>query len=414
MRLAAALVLLVAAPAHADPETEVDLDLRPDDAAAFADAGFSTGATALTEDDTAGVADATVSMGAHLEGGAEWRYRNSSSYVRGQADAGVYVASDGAGLTFAQDAEVRPYALEFLQFTFADRLAFDAAPKLGDRPDRWRRRYRTAGFDVDLVGAQFIGKHVGAQFMRVDNGFAWEEQQDGADTVKRFVSTADWSPFAFTLRRDGEEVGRLDPIVLEAIAIDGAYDGVVMTELWPRLTNLEVGPVSIDAAYGRASTGWQQISVDDEVVSTITSAELPVIRTPAWRARLGLHGKVEASAGIERNLHLTADAALVLEERASAEVRTTFGDTEVSATGFAARSKAWTSPDDSQRYVTGGGGVSIATPVRDLWTLTGNAEVARSFYASLQGERGLHVDTAVKLDLGLRREIRNWLPRGKR
>ncbi len=402
------LALLFTTPALAEDEAvELDLELAP--SVALATAG-------VTLDSTVSQADASASAGAWIDGNAEWRYRNSYAFARGQAAASLRAGSDGAGLTFAQDAQLRPWAFEVFQFTFSDRVAFDVAPKLSERPDRWRRRYRAAGFDVDLIGLQWIGKHFGAQLMRVDNGFHWEEQRDGDALVKRFVSTADWSPFALSLRQDGEEIGKLDLIALEAIAIDGAYQGVVMTQFYPRLSDVQVGPLWFDAAYGDTATGWQTISVNEEVVSVITSDELPVIKTPAWRARLGVRGVVDASAGVERNLHLTADAALVLEERASADVAATIRGVDVSVTGFAARSRIWTSPDDSTPYVTGGAGVAFAMPMRHLpgdgWQMTGAAEVARSFYASLDDDRGLSVDTATRIDLGLRREIRNWVPRG--
>lgn len=359
-----------------------------------------------------------LAAGASLDGDAAYGYRaesggETSSYITGDAVATARVDRDGPGATFEQEAEARPYGFELFQLTFADRLGFDVAPKLSDPPDRWRRRYRHAGFDVDAICGQYLGKHFGAQIIRVDNGFDWEEQRDGTDLVHRYIETSDWAPFSFTRRSGGEEVGRLDPIALEAKAIDGASDGVVMTTFAPRLSHVVLGPVWLDAAYGYAATGWTQTSVNDQVVSTITSANLPAIHTPAWRGRLGWSGQyVEASAGAERNLHLTADSALVLEERASGDLHVVVAGTDVQASGFAARSQIWTSPTDSRRFVTGGGSLALDRLVRDGWHVAGSAEVARTFYAAIDQGRALEVDTAVRVNVGLRKQLRNWVPRG--
>lgn len=143
MRLATVLLVLCSTtPALAeDEEVELELDFAP--SVALATAG-------VTLDSTVSQADASASAGAWIDGNAEWRYRNSYAFARGQAAASLRAGSDGAGLTFAQDAQLRPYAFEVFQFTFSDRVAFDVAPKLSERPDRWRRRYRAAGFDVPL------------------------------------------------------------------------------------------------------------------------------------------------------------------------------------------------------------------------------------------------------------------------
>lgn len=409
MRLAACLLLGLTTPALADAEDDLDqleVDLTPDVAAASAAVDLTTSGTAA-----GGAAAAGVTAGASIEGNAEWHYLHSYSFARGHAAAAAYVATDGPGVTIDEEAELRPWAFYVFQLELAQRLALDVAPKLSDRPDRWRRRYSSAGFDLDVIGLNYFGERFGAQLIRVDNGFDWDWQTDGADEMRRFRNTADWSPISFTRRAGDEEVGRIDLIALEAHAIDGAHDGVVLTEFYPRLTDVQLGPVWFDAGYGRTSTGWQEISVDGEVVSTITSAELPVIRTPAWRLRLGVHGDVEASAGVERDMHLTADSALVLEERASADVATTVRDTAVSVRGFAARSRIWTSPDDPTDHVTGGGALALVLPPRHGWQLTGSAEIARTFYASIEGDRGLRVDDAVRVDVGLRRELRTWTPR---
>jgi hypothetical protein len=364
---------------------------------------------------TAGVAiDVGRSVGGWLDAEAVSRYWDDrTSYVRSHVEAGVRLDGGGPGVSAAQDAEARPWNAELFQLTLRERLAFDVAPRLSDRPDRWRRRYRGAGFDVDMIGLQGMFRHWGVQLIRVDNGWDWEAQLDGGETVRRRMETSDWSPISITRRSHGEEVGRVDLIALEATAIDGAEDGVVMTTFNPRFSNVRIGPVWFDAAYGHAATGWTQTSIDGEVVSRITSDDLPAIHTPAYRYRIGVDtDAVRASAGVERNLHLTADSALVLETRASADLAVTVRDAEVRATGFAARSRIWTAKDAFADHATGGGSLAVDVPVRDLWRVTGAAEVARTFYATVERERALRVDTAVKVDLGLRRTIRNWVPRG--
>ena len=339
-------------------------------------------------------------------------YRNSSSFARGTAAAAVRVGTDGPGVAFQQEAHVRPYAFELFQFELGDRIAIEQAPKLSDRPDRWRRRYDEGELDVDVIFAQWIGEHWGVQFCRCDNGFGSATQHDGDAADQHSLQTADWAPLAITRRRDGEEVARLDPMALEARGIGGDHSGVVLTTWVPRLSGLVLGPVHLDLAVGEAATGWEQATVDDQVVSTITSNDLPVMHVPAARAHVrATLGRFDASAGFDRGMYLGQDAQLVVEERGTASLGTAFGSTTVTASGFAAHSVIWTSPTESSEHVSGGGLFAVGLELPDRWQLVNQAQLARTFYATVDGDRMPRVDTAFRLDLGLHREIANWVPR---
>jgi hypothetical protein len=389
-----------------------DLAHAGDDLEASAHAGVDLGATATRAGDAGGGSTGDVAIGGSIDGSAELPYRNSSSYIRGTATAALRAGSDGPGLTLSEQARTRPYALELFQFEFAERLALDLVPRLSDRPDRWRRRYSDAGFDVDVIGVQYIGARWGAQLIRVDNGFDWERQHDGDASERRFVQTADWSPLSITRRAHGVEIGRLDLIALEARAIGGTHSGAVLTTFAPRISGLRLGPVTVDAGIGHAATGSAQLSVDNKVVSTITSDQLPTTKIPAFRLRAATTlGRFDATAGIERGMYLAMDAALVVEERATATLATELAGADVTATGFAAHSVIWTSKTDSTEHVTGGGSVAVAMGLPDRWRLVNQAELARTFYASTEGDRTPRVDTALRLDVGLHRELKNWIPR---
>ena len=389
------IVAALAGPAHADTAARANLDVAAE----------------------GGTHEAQAAVGGSVEAESIVRYAtitggSSSSFAHGTASAMLRAGTDGPGLTFRQEAHARPYAFEAVQIELADRLALDVAPKLSDRPDRWRRRYTDAGFDFDVIGAQWLGAHVGVQFIRCANGFDVETQHDGGATARRAIETADWAPLSITRRRDGEETARLDPIVMEGHAIGGAHSGVVLTTFYPRITGIPLGIGHLDLAFGHAETGWTQTSVNGQVVSTITSAQLPALRVPAARARLTTAlGRFAAAASVERGMYLSMDAALVVEERATATLATTIDGANVTASGFAAHSVIWTSKTASTEHVTGGGALALDLGLADRWRLAGQAELARTFYASLDGDRVPRVDTALRFDVGLHREIKNWVPR---
>jgi hypothetical protein len=349
-------------------------------------------------------------VGLWFDGDAVRRYRRSSSYARGSGQLVSGGASDGPRLSVTQEARVRPWGFEVMQLEVGEQLALDARPSLAERPDRWRRAYRGAGVDVEVIGMQWFGRRLGAQFLRIGEAWRWEQQRDDATgaTVARYETRSDWAPFSFTQRRDDEELGRLDPIVMEGVAIDGpdADDGVVITTWYPRLTGLRLGGFELDAAYGRAAVGWMTQSVNGESRS-IGSDDLPALAVPAYRGRVAYHGDLgdrataSVGAGIERGMHLTADAALVVEDRASGELGVTTRRAAVRATGFAARSDVWTSPTDVTRYLTGGGGVAAQVALRGPWRLAAEAEVARSFYATLTGDRGLRAELGARVHVGV-------------
>lgn len=368
-------------------------------------------------------------IGVTAAGAASTRYATctggeSSSVITGEAKAAIVADRGGPDVTVEQEAHARPYAFEVFQFELGDRLALDVEPELADRPDRWRRRYSEAGFDVELIGAQSIGRTRGWQLLRTRDGFDWERQRDGGSAAHRFVQTADWTIVSATWRDHGEEVSRLDPVALEAKAIGGNHSGAVLTTFYPRITGIPIGPMRLDAAVGRAETGWSQISagssnLDLQFGSDATPPraapahhEFPSLRVFAGRARASAKlGRIDASAGVERGMYLTMDSALAVEERATATLATTVDDVRVTASGFAAHSVIWRSKTASSEHETGGGALGVDVGLPDRWRLGGQAELARTFYATLDADRAPSVDTALRVDVGLHHQIANWVPR---
>jgi hypothetical protein len=409
-------VVTASGSAHADNAEQEPWEIISslDDLHLFAAATTSVdlGASAIdarSSDDAASSHRAESALAATIDASVTLPYRNSSSFARTSATAAVRYGTDGPGVSFEQHGKLRPWSFELFEIATGDRLALDVAPKLSDRPDRWRRRYNATGFDADVIFLQYIGKRFGVQFCRCDNTFDTEIQLDGDMRERRLVETSDWSPITVTLRRDGEEVGRVDFIDMDARGINGEHSGVVINTWYPRIRNLELGPIALDFAYGRSATGWSQLSVDGQVVSTITSDQLPTLSIPA--AQLHVTAKLgtwTGSAGVARGMYLAQDARLVVEDRATATFATKLGETSLTASAFAARSDIWTSKTDVSRHVTGGTALGAQYPLADGWALVGNAEVARTFYASLEGDLLPRVDTAVRVDLGIHRELGNW------
>jgi hypothetical protein len=406
--------LALAQPALTEPATVAPAPVATQQAAAatgFDLAGWSTG-NQVMDGETATATE--LSAAAWYEASASWHYRKGlSSRADSRGAAALRLSSGEPGVSLEHQLFVRPYEFEVFQLELGNQLGVELRPALSQRPDLWRRRYSREAFQVGLVGVQYLGARVGAQLMIIEEGFAWEWQHDAADGAsgRRFSTTSDWSPLAITHRKDGALDGKFDLIALEAIAIDAARDGVVMETLFARFTDVPVGPLPLhfDAAYGRGATGWSQISVDGEVVSDIGSEDLPVIDAPVGRLRLRTAiGGVEAEVAAERHLYLTFDTALALEERATARLSLPAWRGQLTGTGFAAHTELWSSPVDSEDFVTGGGSLALAYPLPDAWQLAASAEVAQSFYATIDADRALHAELAARIDVTLRRELRSW------
>ncbi|GEM_PF-4888183 len=406
--LLANLVFMVPSLVHADSSARADLEV---DAAGVEDqAGDSQASAAIGGSVTASASSIyTPFLGENLDRnpGTSSSFATTTARVMARADN-----TDGPGLTLQQEAHARPWAFELFQLELADRLALDVAPTLAARPDRWRRRYSSAGFDLDVIAMQYIGKRWGAQFMRLGNGVDHEVQHDGDASMDRVIETSDWSPISFTLRHGTEETARLDPIVMEGHAIGGDHSGAVVTVFYPRVTGIPLASLKLDLAYGEAVTADTTTSVNGHVVSTITSEQLPNLHVAAGRVRLsGSIRGFDASAGLERGMYLSMDAALVVEERATASLATTIDGARLTATGFGAHSVIWTSPTASTEHVTGGGAIALDIGLADHWRLSNQAQLARTFYASLDGGRLPQVDTALRFDVALHRTIANWVPK---
>jgi hypothetical protein len=394
----------------ADRRTEHSLQTAPAMRTVLGTAILMVTATLQAHAGVSGQGEASVGASAGAEAIA--RYWNSSSFVRVTGEVEGRLGTDGAGLTLRQEGHARPYASALLEVLLADRLGFDVAPALADRPDRWRRRYATAGFDVEVIGINAFTRHWGLQFIRVGNGFDWERQHDAASDARRYIQSADWSPVTFVRRADGEEIARLDPIVLEGRAIASDHSGVVLTTFYPRVTGIPLGSARLDVAYGQAETGWSSTSVNGRPPTVITSDQLPNKRVPAARVKLAVPvGDIDVTATGERGMYLGQDATLVVEERATLSLATHVRTLPVRASGFAAHSVIWTSKTDSTEHVTGGISLALDVPLRDHWNLTNTAELARTFYATLDGDRAPRDELGFRVDVGLRKQIPNWVPR---
>ena len=101
---------------------------------------------------------------------------------------------------------------------------------------------------------------------------------------------------------------------------------------------------------------------------------------------------IEAS----RALYLTYDMELALEERLTGRIDRRGSTNTVALETFAARTHLWLDRDTAQSALTGGASASWNRRLGEHLDLDMSVEVARSFYASLDGDVTPRAELAVR------------------
>jgi hypothetical protein len=409
-----AFARIAAAEPPGETQREVAVILSQDPAVTTDRGRLELDATTIAEhplgaSSSTGFADASI--GASIELMRESTIGDLRSYASTGGSAALRGGSDGVGATIQQHAESQPYVGPMFPIEVSERAAWDVAPSLTDRRDRWRRRYLGAGFGFGIVGLTGMGEHWGAELVRLETTFDWERQHDGDAIAHRFVQTADLGWLAILKRHDNRLVTRWEPLAIEARGISSGQSGAIVTGWLLRVRDEPFAGGKLDVMYGPSGPGEMGVSIDQTRVSYITSTDLPQINIMAWRAQwsgsmAGLHTDLRA----EHSMYLGMDSTLVVEDRGSIAARIPFDHTQLSFGGFAARSDVWTSQTTTAKYVTGGASLGLDFDLPDQWKLTNQAEVARTFYASLEGDRVPQPDAALRIDVGLHKQLRNWVP----
>lgn len=174
-------------------------------------------------------------------------------------------------------------------------------------------------------------------------------------------------------------------------------------ELVPlRLAGVRLGTPAVvldaEAGWGQATLGMSSNPANptDLMATTIT-----LRRVDAMTGRLAVRGGNRAltgGVGFARTLYPTVSDEVALEDRLSASVdvpldgaRATLG-----VRLFGARTMVWAETGPVATDLTGGGAVEAGLDLGHSLRFTGSAEIARSFYANLDG------DLAPRSELGVR------------
>jgi len=322
----------------------------------------------------------------------------TGSAVRVQSEPGL------SGYGIDHWAHVRPWEVGLFRFDFEHQLVVNGRPQLSRRPDLWRRGFTTEHIGFDVVGMHWRGRQWGFEFMHIIEGFDFTWQRE-SDAGLRFSTISDWTVFGMTQHHGRESVGRIEALVLEGEAVDDARDAAVINLLFARVSDLRIGPVRLEGAVGSGSTGSASGSFGDSSFQVDTE-DLPAGFSWVGRAGIGLGaGDVELFARASRSLFLTYDVNLAREERVSTDVSVPLAGGTLRLQGFAARTALWTTATSRSTELTGGGAARYLRPLRRGWTVDVEGEAARSFFATLGGDRTPMVARATRFEVGLRKDF---------
>ncbi len=331
--------------------------------------------------------------------------------VDSDADLRLSAGGDADGLSLSHGTRARLIQLSapgshdmLLPFDVRYQLDRNVRPELSSRLGLLRRTYSRAGYGWTVAAGELYGWR--ALEMGMDVARMSQDTGDGVvhHTEYDFALTF----FTYTRHRDdGSPELQLDLIAASgpAVAVNDGPDASVGRIDFVAARNVPlVAGLYADASVGVTGTGSfsTSTSVNGHVVSstTVMTEDLPLMSTPAASARLfGSFGGVTVSVGAARTLSLTSDVHLVLENRATGELSFAGRHNQLALTGFAAQTELWTDKTTSQRSVTGGGAAAWTRDVGHELSLTGRVELARSFYAVLDGDPTPRPETAARASL---------------
>ncbi len=261
------------------------------------------------------------------------------------------------------------------------RFDFEARAALG------RRR--------DLPAARYTGEHVAMEVVLLGDAdprsggalmpFTYEvdlvrspDAEAETATLHRFRASVFrwWTQRAPELPQHVRSVLVIDSQVHD-LDRDALADTIVA---WAEEGRPLAGPLYLDYRIGFATNTGQTTISDQSFVEQRHPEVTALVADGGLRL---LRGPATAALRYDRSLNLSFDSLLVLEDRATARTAWSRGGHALAGEAFAARTLLW-SDQDRRRAVTGGGAARWETALRGF-EVNGTVEMARSFYARLEG-----------------------------
>ncbi len=283
-----------------------------------------------------------------------------------------------------------------------------ARPALDARRDVGRDLFAGAGAGFQLGLAAQTGDRVrGAMYMNIAGTL--QAQTD----AQRATFTLDLDVYYSCRLRPDARSRCLHVLDTYSTGVSGKTQAVVTNAYFARWTGLDLGRAWGDIGIG-AITNMTKLSIESngEPVQTVQTEDLPRIEALAWNAGLAtLVGPVEVEARSQRTGYVSLDGDMSIEDRATVTAALPLAEhTKLSASGFAAYTRWWTSKTDPGSHAsTGGGELSLDTKLHDF-DVHASAGVARSFYAVLDGGAADRPALGFRSAVDVRHSIKNWVP----
>lgn len=332
----------------------------------------------------------SVTVGSSVETAGGYDSGPDHGYqARASASAGLRAGTD-------TDATASLEGAADIGYAFADRFValsgVYANASLGNRPGLASRR--------DVARETFASTGIGFRLTPM-----WEERGDLRVTWLRFGfgGSMFWQATGTRASITGELEGYmrcrvradrsarcLHVLDLDMVGNSGGQEIFVMNGDLVRVSGLGVKNLHVELGV-RAISNQGSISVTDEGEeptpgNTVTTEDLPVISELGPVAAItALAGPARVELRAERTGYASLEGDMTIEDRASVTTSLALGRTTLTAGGFAARTRWWTSKmDPGSADVTGGGELGLATRV-SRFDLKASVGLARSFYPVLDG-----------------------------
>ncbi|MCE9577500.1 MAG: hypothetical protein K8W52_30405 [Deltaproteobacteria bacterium] len=327
--------------------------------------------------------------------------------VRGRAgsDAPLGLATWAqVGYRWLPDAQGR--GMGVFPVTFSHDGVIGALPGLGARRDGVRGAYAREQLGAEFVGFQGFWPGHRADYLRMGFGSAWSTSQDGV-VHHQTGAHAEGGAICW-LRAAPAPEACLRFFEMDMLGVEGGSSAAIGEFAPARVTGIPVGGgVYLDATGGGAFLGTMTISSSNQPTHTIVTEDLPEMAVGTYDLRLYRpRGPVAIEARARRAMYVSTEGDLSIEDRAELSLAMSGRRTTVTARGFAARTRWWTSKTDPGAMSDSGGGELALAHQRGAYTLGASAGVARSFYGALDGAAVGAPSLGARGTLELRRALR--------
>ena len=315
--------------------------------------------------------------------------------VEASAQAHLRAATDDP-IGGIADATVCPFNY-VVSFHGEGHAALGIAPNLGDRSDRWRRRYDEVSYKLGFGIGEFFdateespsrhsGLHVGVGYgvtRQLDEGErAVMKSAEIFGTLYRYryfspTISITVDGLAVSSKATKHDIGDLGSVVttLDALKLELATTHVVISA---RGGLVKTGG-RVTASGGSGGTAWME---------TYDASGLPELRGFGGEISIGGRGRgIEVLAHARRSVYPTIDGNLAREDHASASIAITRRAVRAVLAPFLARTQTWIRSADTDKAWTGGASLEVGRDVMKHVRLDAIVIAGVSPYASVEGAR---------------------------